>query len=145
MDTGTETLCKELAAIGKSLRVIGTILETGASVEGKRATNGAFDEPAKKPAPKKTAAAEAEVEEKTVISVRKGAAKKEAAADEENFDLGEEGADAEEVPAVTKKDLIAACRENREGAIKVLKKMKVSSVHELKPAQYAKVLAEIGA
>lgn len=53
MNTDTTTLCKELAAIGKSLRVIGQILETGASVEGKRAANGAYDEE-KKTAPAKT-------------------------------------------------------------------------------------------
>lgn len=67
-------------------------------------------------------------------------------AEEESFDLGSEDAAGEdEAPAVTKKDLIAACRDNRETAIKVLKKLKVNSVHELKPAQYAKVMAEIGA
>lgn len=151
MDTDTTTLCKELAAIGKSLRVIGTILETGASVEGKRAANGAFDE---KKTGKKTAttAAETEAEEetttisaKTVAAKAKGKTAKAPAETEEDFDLGQEEDAAEETPAVTKKDLIAACRDNREAAIKVLKKMKVNSVHELKPPQYAKVLAEIGA
>ena len=43
------------------------------------------------------------------------------------------------------KRVVAACRENRETAIKVLKKMKVASVHELKPAQYSQVLAALEA
>jgi hypothetical protein len=65
--------------------------------------------------------------------------------DDADFDLGIEDDATEETPVITKKDLIAACRDNREAAIKVLKKMKVANVHELKPNQYAKVLAEIGA
>jgi hypothetical protein len=90
-------------------------------------------------------------EEKTVRSVAKNkaaaVAKKAAKSDDdEAFDLGAEESNADdEAPEVTKKDLIAACRDNRETAIKVLKKLKVSSVHDLKPNQYAKVLAEIGA
>lgn len=98
-----------------------------------------------------TTAAETETEEKTTISaktVKAQAAKKTAkapATEEEQFDLGEETETTDEAPAITKADLIAACRENREGAIKVLKKMKVSSVHEVKPAQYATVLQQIGA
>lgn len=90
-------------------------------------------------------------EEKSVVQVKNGkvtskttTAKTALPADEEeNFDLGEEGG-AEE-PAITKKDLIAACRENREAAIKALKKRKVASVHDLKPDQYSKFLTEIGA
>ncbi len=68
--------------------------------------------------------------------------------EEENFDLdGEEAEETEEADEdpITVKDVIAACKENREKAIKVLKKMKVKSVHELKPELYKKVLAEIGA
>jgi hypothetical protein len=65
---------------------------------------------------------------------------------EETFDLGEDDEDkAEMAEEVTIKDVIAACRANREVAVKVLKRLKVASVHELKPAQYSKVLAEIGA
>jgi hypothetical protein len=78
---------------------------------------------------------------------KKGKTDKKAAAadeDEEEFDLGASESE-DEAPVVTKKDLIAACRDNREAAIKALKKLKVASIHELKPAQYAKVLAEIGA
>lgn len=93
-----------------------------------------------------------DVEETTVISAKTIAAaksKKTAAKttgdEDETFDLGEESADAEDTPAVTKKDLITACRENREAAIKVMKKMKVASIHDLKPAQYATVLQQIGA
>lgn len=66
--------------------------------------------------------------------------------EDETFDL-EESSDTEAVddePAVTLKDVIMACKANREKAIKALKKMKVSSVHELKPAAYPKLLAEIG-
>lgn len=100
-------------------------------LSGKKATTAAETEDvADKPA--KTAAAKAN-------------GKKAAAVEEEEFDLGADEAAEDEAPAVTKKDLIAACRDNREAAIKVLKKLKVSSVHELKPAQYSKVLAEIGA
>ena len=95
-------------------------------------------------------------EEKTVRSVakNKAAAAKKAAAKVEASDDGEEDFDLEapaddsgddEAPVFTKKDLIAACRDNRELAIKTLKKLKVTSVHELKPSQYAKVMAEIGA
>lgn len=60
--------------------------------------------------------------------------------EEEAFDLG-----AEEEPAYTLKDVVAACRANREEAIAVLKKLKVKSVQELKPVQYPKVLAALGA
>lgn len=75
----------------------------------------------------------------------KRAAKKNVDEDQENFDLGsDEVAEGNEDP-ITIKEVIAACRANRETAIKVLKKLKVNSVHELKPAQYAKVMSEIGA
>lgn len=73
-----------------------------------------------------------------------GKASKPVDEDQEIFDLGADESEDEE-PAITKKDLIAACRDNREAAIKTLKKMKVASVHDLKPAQYAKVMAELGA
>lgn len=66
---------------------------------------------------------------------------------DETFDLeaAESDDDLSDEPAITLKDVIAACKSNREKAIKTLKKMKVSSVHELKPTVYSKFLAEIGA
>lgn len=68
--------------------------------------------------------------------------------EEETFDLGgEEVEDTETVDEepVTMNDVIAACKANRTKAVKLLKTLKVKSVHELKPAQYPKVLAELGA
>jgi hypothetical protein len=82
---------------------------------------------------------------KTAAAKPAATSKKKAAVEEESFDLDAEGAEEDEAPVVTKKDLIAACRDNREAAIKALKKMKVNSVDQLKPAQYATVLAAIGA
>jgi hypothetical protein len=73
----------------------------------------------------------------------KAAGKKKAEVVEESFDLGEDTAPENEEKAITKADLIAACRDNRETAIKVLKKMKLNSVHDLKPAQYSKFLSEL--
>lgn len=87
-----------------------------------------------------TAAADTEVNEKPAKKTAKPKVT------EEEFDLGDnEEAAEDDAPEITKVDLIAACRDNRETAIKVLKKLKVASVHELKPSQYAKVMAEIGA
>lgn len=87
-----------------------------------------------------------EVSEKAPVAAKKVATKKAAPVEEESFDLdAEEASEEKEEPTITKADLIAACRENRDVAIKVLKKLKVNSVHELKPAQYSKVMAEIGA
>lgn len=94
-----------------------------------------------KVAPKKAATTAAEGTGKVAAGKKTAKAP---VAEEEEFDLGE-GEASDDAPAVTKADLIAACRDNREAAIAVLKKMKVNSVHELKPAQYSKVLAEIGA
>lgn len=65
------------------------------------------------------------------------------ATEDEEFDLGTDDEETEDT--VTINDVISACKANREQAKKVLKKMKLASVHELKPAQYKKVLAEIGA
>lgn len=68
-------------------------------------------------------------------------------AEDENFDL-EAGSDdaAEEDEAeekVTKKDLIKLCHKDRETAIKLLKKLKLKSIEDLKPAQYAKFAADL--
>ena len=104
-----------------------------------------------KPSTGEALAADVAKEEKAKAGKAKPATSKKAAAkveaeDDESFDLGED--DAEETEAedepVTKKDLIAACRDNREGAIKALKKLKVASIHELKPTQYRTVLNAIG-
>lgn len=74
-------------------------------------------------------------------------ASKPKAEEDESFDLdaGEAAMEQEEEPVVTIKEVIAACKANREVAIKVLKKLKVNSVHELKPTQYGRVMSEIGA
>ncbi len=66
--------------------------------------------------------------------------------EEETFDLdAADETEDDETPTVTKKELIAACKENRTAAIKAMKKLKVSNIHELKPSQYARVMAELGA
>lgn len=85
----------------------------------------------------------------TSLNGKKGkatvAAPVEVTADEdESFDLDGAG-EAEDEAKVTLKDVIAACKENRDEAIKCLKKLKVKSVHELKPDQYRKVLDFLGA
>lgn len=108
--------------------------------------DGGITTTGKKAKPAVTTAAEVDYEGEDDENVKpaKRAGKK-AADEEENFDLGaDEVAEGNEDP-ITIKEVIAACRANRETAIKVLKKLKVNSVHELKPAQYAKVMSEIGA
>jgi hypothetical protein len=69
--------------------------------------------------------------------------KEESCDEDEAFDLDE--AHDEDEAKVTLKDVIAACKENRDKAIRCLKKLKVKSVHELKPDQYRKVLDFLGA
>lgn len=66
------------------------------------------------------------------------------AVEEEQFDLGSDE-EPEEKHTISIRDVIAACKANRETAVKVLKKLKVKSVHELSPTQYSKVMSEIGA
>lgn len=91
------------------------------------------------------AKAEAEIDEEIVQPKKKA---KQVVEDEETFDLEETEdtpeEDEDEEP-ISMKDVVAACRANREKAIKVLKKLKVKSVHELKPTQYKTLLNEIGA
>lgn len=73
---------------------------------------------------------------------------KKAAEPEENFDLGasEAGDDSEpEDKVITKAELIKACASNRTKAITVLKRLKLESVHALKPGQYSRFMEEIGA
>jgi hypothetical protein len=67
--------------------------------------------------------------------------------EQESFDFGEEE-EAEPVvekTPITFKEVVAACRERRDVAIKVLQtKFKVKSVKDLKPSQYASLMNEIG-
>lgn len=79
----------------------------------------------------------------TTAKTTKKAAKPAAEDEQETFDLGAD--ESEDEAEVTMPELIKACKANRETAIKVLKKLKVSSVHDLKPAQYATVMAQLGA
>ncbi len=94
--------------------------------------------PNEKPARK--VSAEAETESKPA----KKAAKKVAEA-EEQFDLGDDEEGEAEEPTLTIKEVIKACKANRETAKKVLKRLKLDSVHELKPGQYPRFMEEIGA
>ncbi len=91
-----------------------------------------------------TADEDTDTEEKVIRSAKALKAKTKAEPQEE-FSLDEDGNEETETEAPTIKDVIAACKANRTEAVKVLKRMKVNSVHELKPTQYTKVLAEIGA
>lgn len=66
--------------------------------------------------------------------------------EEENFDLGDsEPATEDEAPSLTIKECIAAAKENRELAVKVLKRLKVKSIHDLKPGQYPRFMEEVRA
>lgn len=94
--------------------------------------------PNEKPAARKVSA-DAETDAKPA----KKAAKK-VAEQEEQFDLGDDEDEAEE-PTLTIKEVIKACKANRETAKKVLKRLKLDSVHELKPGQYPRFMEEIGA
>lgn len=86
--------------------------------------------------------AEHDEESVTPTPAKKTASKKAAPVVEENFDLGEE--DDEQTHVISISDVIKACKSNRETAKEVLKKMKVKSVHDLKPDQYGKVIDAIG-
>lgn len=77
---------------------------------------------------------------KPAVKTTKAPVVDEADGDNESFDLDasethDDGED-EVAPTITKKDLIAACKSNREAAIKQLKKLKINSVDELEPKLY---------
>lgn len=143
---------EELKAIGTSLKRIGMVLETGATVEAKRSANADDDEkPAKRPtarAAKPAVEPEAEIEtddddaDFVTASAKKPAKSAAASFDEEGDDVEVEEPPAKKPAAkkITLDDVNDACKARaaggkREEVLGILqKKFKVTSVTALKDA-----------
>lgn len=112
--------------------VVGVLEAVIAYLKGLQASPTVFDDTAEIVPLKKSAA-----------PTKKAKAPVEEEEEQQTFDMPEE-IESEEHETVTKEDLLKACSLNRDKAIKILKSMKVKSVHDVKPAHYSKIMSELG-